>query len=74
MDAMQLSAALSNATVRVSPQRRKEISGKVLSVNRKEIRASVRVEPGVIKILEDILYEARSGETIAGAIVLVRRT
>ena len=32
----------------------------------------VRVEPGVIKVLEDFLSEARHGETIAGAIVLVR--
>jgi hypothetical protein len=69
---MQLSKAQSNASVRLSPQRRNEISAKVLSLNREEIRASVRVEPGVIKILEDILNEARSGETIAGAIVLVR--
>jgi undecaprenyl pyrophosphate synthase len=33
---------------------------------------AVRVEPRVIKILEDFLDEARRGETVAGAIVLVR--
>jgi hypothetical protein len=72
MDAMQHSRILSNARVRVSPPGRSEISAKVLSLDRKEIRASVRVEPGVIKILEEILDEARCGEIIAGAIVLVR--
>jgi hypothetical protein len=63
---------LSKATGSVSPQGRTEIGGKVLSLNRERIRASVRVEPGVIKILEDFLSEARRGEPIAGAIVLVR--
>jgi hypothetical protein len=76
MDAMLLSKDLSNAAVSVSSQGWKEISGKALSLNHEEIqpaiRASVRVEPGVIKILEDVLAEARGGETIAGAIVLVR--
>ena len=48
------------------------MSGKVLSLSRDGIRASVRVEPGVIKILEDFLDQARRGEAIAGAIVLVR--
>jgi hypothetical protein len=48
-------------------------SAGALSLNRKEIHASVRVKPGVIKILEDILNEVRGGETIAAAIVLVRR-
>jgi hypothetical protein len=72
VDAMQLSKALSNTVVRFSPQGRKKISREILNPNCEEIRASVRVEPGVIKILEDILDEARRGETIAGAIVLVR--
>jgi len=49
------------------------MSARVLSLSREGIRASVRVEPGVIKILEDFLDQARRGETIAGAIVLVRR-
>ena len=71
VDAMQLSKALLNATVRVSPQRRREISGKFLSRNREEIRDSVRAEPEVIRILEDILNKARRRETIAGVIVLV---
>ena len=48
------------------------MGGKVLSLNREGIRASVRVQSGVIKILEDFLSEAPRGETIAGAIVLVR--
>jgi len=52
------------------------MSGIVLSLSREGIRASVRaqvpVEAGVIKILEELLDEARCGETIAGAIVLVR--
>ncbi len=72
MDAMQLSKSPSTATVSVSPQGRKAISAKFLSLSREGIRASVRVEPGVIKILEDFLDEARRGEAIAGAIVLVR--
>jgi hypothetical protein len=72
MDPMQSSNLLSNATVSVSPQRRTEIGGKVINLNREGIRASVRVEPEVIKILKDFLSEARHGETIAGAIVLVR--
>ena len=72
VDAMQLSKDLSSTVVCFSPQGRKKISGEILNPNREEIRASVRVEPGVIKILEDILDEARRGETIAGAIVLVR--
>ena len=69
---MQFSKRLSNAAVTASPQGRAEISGKVLSLGREAIRASVRVEPGVIKMLEDFLSEARHGETIVGAIVLVR--
>jgi len=73
MDAMQLSKHRSTATVSVSPQGRKAISAKVLRLSREGIRASVRVEPGVIKILEDFLDEARCGEIIAGAIVLVRK-
>src|SRR5271157_5305584 len=71
-DAMQFSKRLSNAAVSASPQGRTEIGGKVLSLSRGGIRASVQVEPGVIKFLEDFLSEARRGETIAGAIVLVR--
>ena len=48
------------------------MSGKVVSLGREGIRASVQVDPGVIKILEDFLDQARAGEAIAGAIVLVR--
>ena len=48
------------------------MSAEVLSLSREGIRASVRVEPEVIKSLENFLDEARRGETIAGAIVLVR--
>ncbi len=48
------------------------MSAKVLSLSREAIRASVRVEPDVIEILEDFLDQARRGETIAGAIALVR--
>ena len=48
------------------------MSGKILTLDREGIRPSVRVEPGVIEILEDLLDQARRGETIAGAIVLVR--
>lgn len=48
------------------------MSGKVLSLNGEGIRASIRAEPDVIKVLEDFLEAARRGETIAGAIVLVR--
>jgi len=47
------------------------MSGKVLSLNREGIRASILAEPDVIKVLEDFLDGARRGETIAGAIVLV---
>jgi hypothetical protein len=72
MDAMQLLKRLSNAAVSVSTQGGKAMSAKVLSLSREGIRASVRVEPGVIKILEDSLDEARRGGTIAGAILLVR--
>ena len=72
MDAMQLSKRLSNDTVSALPLGRKAMSAKVLSLSREAIRASVRVEPDVIKILEDFLDQARRGETIAGAIVLVR--
>jgi hypothetical protein len=76
MDAMQLSERPSNDTVSVSPQRRKEMSGIVLSLNRKgiqtSVRASVPAERGVIKVLEELLDEARDGEAIAGAIVMVR--
>jgi hypothetical protein len=49
------------------------MSAKVLSLSREAIRPSVRVEPDVIKVLENFLDEARTGEVIAGAIVLVRR-
>jgi hypothetical protein len=72
MDAMQLSKRVSNAIVTALPQGGKATSAKVLSLSREGIRASVRVEPSVIKILEDFLDEARRGETIAGAIVLLR--
>jgi hypothetical protein len=72
MDVMQKSKALSNAAFSVSRQGRKEIGGKVISLGREGIRASVRVEPQVIEILEDFLDETRRGEIIAGAIVLVR--
>ena len=72
MDAMQLSKRLSNDTVSALPLGRKAMSAKVLSLSCEAIRASVRVEPDVIEILEDFLDEARRGETIAGAIVLVR--
>jgi hypothetical protein len=48
------------------------VSAKVLSLAREGIRASVQVDPGVIKILEDFLDEARAGEVNAGAILLVR--
>jgi hypothetical protein len=48
------------------------MSTEVLTPSRDGIRASVRVEPQVIKILEDFLDEARRGEAIAGALVLVR--
>jgi undecaprenyl pyrophosphate synthase len=76
MDAMRLSKGLSAATVSASRQAPKERSRKVLSLNREAIRPSVRTsvsaEAGVIKILEQLLDEARGGEAIAGAIVLVR--
>jgi hypothetical protein len=72
MDAMQLSKRLSNDTVSALPLRREAISAQVLSLSREAIRASVRVEPQLIEILQDLLDEARRGETIAGAIVLVR--
>jgi hypothetical protein len=72
MDAMQLSKRLANETVSALPLGRKAITATVLSLSRQAIRASVRVELSVIEILEDLLDEARRGETIAGAIVLVR--
>jgi hypothetical protein len=72
MDPMQLSKHLSNDTVSTSLLGRKAMSAKVLGLRREAIRASVRAEPGVIEILEDFLDKARRGETIAGAIVLVR--
>ena len=72
MDAMQLSKRLSNDTVSASPLGRKAMSAKVISLSREPLRASVRVEPQVIEALEDLLVEARRGEIIAGAIVLVR--
>jgi hypothetical protein len=72
MDAMQLSKRLANETVNALPLGRKAMSATVLSLSCQAIRASVRVEPSVIEILEDLLDEARRGETIAGAIVLVR--
>jgi hypothetical protein len=75
-DAMQLSKRLSNGSVSLAPQRRKEKSGIVLSLNREgiqaSVRASVRAEPGVIEMLEELLDESRGGEATAGAIVLVR--
>jgi hypothetical protein len=43
-----------------------------LSLDRKRIRASIRVDPVVIDILEQVLDEARRGEIIAAAIALVR--
>ena len=49
MDAMQLSKHRLTATVSVSPQGRKAMSAKVLSLSRGGIRASVRGEPGVIE-------------------------
>jgi hypothetical protein len=67
------SKRLATATVSVFPQGRKAMTAEVLSLSREAIRPSVRVEPDVIKILEDFLGEVRRGETIAGAIVLVRR-
>jgi len=57
---MQFSKRLSNAAVTASPQGRAEISGKVLSLGREAIRASVRVEPGVIKMLEDCTRHGRA--------------
>ena len=48
------------------------MSAKVLHLGREGIRASVQVDPGVIKILADFLNEAIAGEVIAGAIVWVR--
>jgi hypothetical protein len=71
-DAMQFSKHLSNVAMNVSPQGRNELGGNVLSLSREGIQAPVRVEPGVIKILQDFLNEARRGEITAGAIVLVR--
>jgi hypothetical protein len=57
-------------------QHRKKLNGTVLSLNREGIQASVRTsvcaEAGVIEILEELLEEARGGETIAGAIILAR--
>ena len=47
VDAMQLSKAPWNTVVRFSPQGRKKIGGEILNPNGEEIRASVRVEPGV---------------------------
>ncbi len=44
----------------------------VLSLNRERIRASIRTDPVVIDILEQVLDEARRGEIIAAAIALVR--
>jgi hypothetical protein len=70
MDAMQHSN-LSNVG-RFSPSIQNAVSANVLSLDCKEIRASVHVESSVIQALEDILDEARRGETLAGAIVLVR--
>jgi hypothetical protein len=72
MDAMQMSKRLANDTASDSLLGRKPMSAKVLSLSRPAIQASVRVEPRVIEALEDLLDEARRGETIAGAIVLVR--
>jgi hypothetical protein len=76
MDTMRLSKGLSTATFSASPQAPKERSGKVLSLTREGIRSAVRTsvsaELRVIKVLEELLVEARRGETIAGAIVLVR--
>jgi hypothetical protein len=76
VDSMQLSKLLSNAGVSISPERRKELSGIVVSLDREgiqaSVRASVRAELGVIGILQELLDESRGGEAIAGAIVLVR--
>ena len=72
MDAMQMSKRLANDTASDSLLGRKPMSAKVLSLSRPAIQASVRVEPRVIEALEDLLDEARRGEIIAGAIVLVR--
>ena len=69
---MQFSKRPSSAAISASPQARAEIGGTVLSLGREAIRASIRVEPQVIKILEDFLDEARRGGAIAGAVVLVR--
>jgi len=44
----------------------------VLSLNRERIRASIRVEPDVIEILEEFLNEAPRGAILAAAIALVR--
>ena len=67
---MQFSKGFSSAAISASPKARAEIGGKVL--DREAIPASIRVEPQVIKILEDFLDEARRGGAIAGAIMLVR--
>ena len=44
----------------------------VLSLNREPIRASIRVDPMVIDILEQVLDAARHGGIMAAAIVFVR--
>ncbi len=44
----------------------------VMSLNRERIRSSIRADPVVIDILEQVLDEARRGEIVAAAIALVR--
>jgi hypothetical protein len=69
---MQFSKRLANVALKASPQGRNQLGGNVLSLDRRDVRASPRVEPEVIKILQDFLDQARRGDVIAGAIVLVR--
>jgi hypothetical protein len=72
VDAMQFSKRLSYIAMRASPQGPNEISRNVVTLHPEGMRASARVEPGVIKVLEDFLDQARRGNIVAGAIVLVR--
>jgi hypothetical protein len=44
----------------------------MLGRNRQVIRTSIRTEPSVIDMLEELFDEARREEGIAGAIVLAR--
>jgi hypothetical protein len=58
----------------VEAEERKAMRASVADLNRGErIRALFGAEPRVLDILEEFLNEARDGEFIAGAIVLVRR-